>query len=394
MFKMLWRLAILILLLYMVATKPYLYQAQLLKSGRPDSPKYVVLLSDRHACPRSDWAVAMDQSEALLSAACRLKGYIVVEDAASAVVPLSVDRQLVFAQTFQASSDLDLCCAAISVTTEPRLRKLLVSLYGSRISASQAANIIETIAADTQTRSCRPRVISQLQENCLLFLALRSARRGIGVENVECRHPEVDRTTWTGLKKLLALLDKNLQQLALFKEAPLVGFSYKHLEALGYRTRVLSPVANYVRNIHVVADRRTEIMELLRMEDQALCGVRSFKDVVRTTLGFFRDYNCIYTPIVAEVARLPLSEFYRGAQDLIFSIVGAPIIDIKILKALYEHRYAPVVIVCAGGYHIESIRPCLEQFGYTSIIRAGSHDAHLACPPVNVKLFFDLLHIS
>ena len=107
MFKMLWRVAILMFLLYMMTSKPYLYQAQFLKSSKPDCPRCVVLLSDRHACPRSDWAVAMDQSEAVLSAAAQFNGFIVVEDAASAVVPLPLDRQIVFAKSYGTSPELD-----------------------------------------------------------------------------------------------------------------------------------------------------------------------------------------------------------------------------------------------------------------------------------------------
>ena len=394
MFRMLAALAILMWLLSMMPCKPYVYQAQLLKSDKSDCPRSVILLSDRHECPLPEWAVAMDQSELVLQCASKFNGYIVVEDGASAVVPFSEDKQIRFAQSFRMAADLDLCCAAVSVTTEPRLRKLADALHDKNTSANKVPSIRDTIAADAQTRACRFRVVSQLQENSLLFLALRSARRGIGVENVECRHLEIDRTTWKGLQKMLAHLDSNLQQVALLKECPLVGFSYKRLEALGYRTRVFNPVVHYLSHMHVVADRNTQLMDLIRMEDQARSGAGCFKDVVRSMSGFFRDFNSIYAPVVQEVSRLSLSEFYCGAQILIFSILGAPILDLKILKAIYEHRLSPLVIVCAGGYHIESIRPCLEQFGYTSVLRAGSHNNRMATPPVDIKRFFDLVFSS
>ena len=377
-------------LLYVGSCKPYLYQAQLLKACRPDCPAFVILLSDRHAVPRLDWAVAMDQSEEVLSAAARLGGFIVVEDGASAVMQLSSDKQILFAKSFQSSSDLDLCCAAVSVTTEPKLRKLIDLLHDKKISLDRTQDITNTIAADIHTCACRSQVMSQLQQNCLLFLALRAAHRGIAAQNVECRHPGVNRTTWKGLKELLVQLDSTVQQIALLKECPLIGPPYKHLESVGYRSRVFDPVCNYMRNLRVVADCDTPIMDLMRMEDQARYGIHCFKDVVRSMLTFFKDYNIVYAPIVEEVSRLSLYEFYRGAQDLVFSIMGSPIIDLNILKALYEHRSANVVIVCAGGCHIESIRPCLEQFGYMSVVRVGSHSNQMAYPPVDIKRFFDL----
>ena len=390
MFKIVWYLAILMFLIYVGSCKPYLYQAQLLKAGRPDCPAFVVLLSDRHAVPRPDWAVAVEQSEEVLATAARLNGFIVVEDGASSVMQLSSDKQNLFAKSFQSSTDLDLCCAAVSVTTEPKLHRLVDQLHDKKTSIDRTADIKNTIAADVHTHACRSRVMSQLQENSLLFLTLRAARRGIAVKNIECRHPGIDRTTWKGAREVLAQLNNNLQQIALLKECPLVGPCYKHFDGLGYRSRVFDPVDHYMRNLRIVADCDTPIMNLLRMEDQARYGINCFKDVVRSMLGFFKDYNPVYAPIVEEVSRMSLYEFYRGAQDLVFSILGSPIIDLNILKALYEHRTANVVIVCAGGCHIESIRPCLEQFGYASVVRVGSHSNQMAYPPVDMKRFFDL----
>jgi hypothetical protein len=94
------------------------------------------------------------------------------------------------------------------------------------------------IDEDPLTRASMGRVMGELQENSLLFLTLRAARRGITVENVECRHPEVDRTTWSGLKKLLVRLDSNLHDLYAYKDSPVVGDYYKQLTALGYKRRV------------------------------------------------------------------------------------------------------------------------------------------------------------
>lgn len=392
MFKMLVRLAILILLLYVLASKPYIYQAQLFTLSGGNGPRSVILLSDRHACPRADWAVAMEQSDAILCSAERSQGFIIVEDAASAVVPLSPDRQIVFAKSYAALSEIDLCCAAISVTNEPRLRRLVNSVDNTGMLELKTLQLKNIIAADPQMGVCRGRVLCQLQENSLLFLALRSARRGIGVENIECRHPEVDRTTWTGLKKLLSQLDLNLRHLESFAELPIVGLPYKRIASLGYKKRVFDAVAQYMRNIRVVAHPHTQIMELIAMEDRARVGVRCFKEVVRSMAGFFNDYGSIYTPIVQDVSRLSCADFYSGAQDLIFSVMGAPIIDLKILKAIYEHRCDKLVIVCAGGFHIESIRPWLEQAGYIRMVQVGSHSTQRASPPVDLKQFFNSIN--
>jgi hypothetical protein len=366
---------------------PYIYQAQLLHIQQGCSPRYVVLLGDRHVCPKSEWAVAMEQSQVLLNWIDKVHGCIIVEDAASAVLPIPKQQQITFAQKYKSSPELDVCCAAISITNEARLTSMAKSLLATDTTKSMQAK--KCIDEDPLTRASMGRVMGELQENSLLFLTLRAARRGITVENVECRHPEVDRTTWSGLKKLLVRLDSNLHDLYAYKDSPVVGDYYKQLTALGYKRRVLDPVSSYMKTMRVLAHPKTPIINLIEMEDQACVGTRTFKDVMRTMALFFKDFQSMYTSCISEVMRLSSSSFYAGAQDILFSIMGAPVVDLNILHALYQNRDKQVVAICAGGYHIESIRPYLETLGYKIVTQVGKHSEFEAMPPIDVKKFID-----
>ena len=381
------RLAVYILLCWVCNLLPYIYQAQLLHIQQGCSPCYVLLLGDRHTCPKVEWALAMEQSQVLLNWIDKVHGGIIVEDAASAVFPIPKQQQITFAQKYQSSPELDVCCAAISITNESRLTPLAKSLLSS--DDAKSMHIKKCIDDDPRTRASMSRVMGELQENSLLFLTLRAARRGIAVENVECRHPEVERTTWSGLKKLLAQLDSNLHDLYAYKDSPVVGDYYKQLSALGYKKRVLDPISSYIKTMRVLAHPKTPVINLIEMEDQACAGTRNFKDVMRTMALFFKDFNSIYTTCIGEVMRLSSSSFYAGAQDILFSIMGAPIVDLNILHALYQHRDKQFVAICAGGYHIESIRPYLETLGYKIVTQVGKHSEQVAMPPIDLKRFID-----
>lgn len=387
MLNVMQRLAVCIVMCSVGSVWPYIYQAQLLHIQQGCSPRYVLLLGDRHVCPKSEWAVAMEQSQVLLNWIDKVHGGIIVEDAASAVLPIPKQQQITFAQKYQSSPELDVCCAAISITNEARLTPMAKSLLAA--DATKSIQIKKCIDDDPRTRASMSRVMGDLQENSLLFLTLRAARRGITVENVECRHPEVHRTTWSGLKKLLAQLDSNMRALNAYKDSPVVGDYYKQLTSLGYKKRVLDPVSSYIKTMRVLAHPKTPVINLIEMEDQACAGTRTFKDVMRTMALFFKDFQSIYTSCIGEVMRLSSSSFYVGAQDILFSIMGAPVVDLNILNALYQNRDKQFVAICAGGYHIESIRPYLETLGYKIVTQVGKHSEQEAMPPIDIKKFID-----
>jgi hypothetical protein len=96
---------------------PYIYQAQLLHIQQGCSPRYVVLLGDRHVCPKSEWAVAMEQSQVLLNwivikfmvALCGGCGKCGTSYPKTAADYIAQNKKV---------PELDVCCAAISIRTK------------------------------------------------------------------------------------------------------------------------------------------------------------------------------------------------------------------------------------------------------------------------------------